>query len=94
MTATNASVAIDTLIDDAMTMIARKNAETAIIGTGMNEMTPQNMTEEETIGDKATVISSGIRSEGFFTERSAERQRERTTQHWHQRTEKQKTTTG
>ena len=75
-------------------MIATRNAGTAIAGTGMNEMTPRNMTDVETIDVKGTVISSGIRSEGFSVEKSVERQQGITTQHQHQITGKQKTTTG
>ena len=93
-TATNASAAIDTLIDDVMTMIATKNARTVIARTGMNEMTPRNMTDVETIDVKGTVISGRIRSEGFSAEKSAGRQQEITTQRRHRRTEKQKKTVG
>ena len=74
-----------------MTIIARKNAGTAIAGTDMNEMTPWNMTNEETVGVKGTIIYGGIRREGFSAEKSVGRQREITTQYQHRRIEKQKT---
>ena len=75
-------------------MIATKNAGTAIAGTCMNERIPRNMTEVETIDIKGTVISGGIRSEGFFTEKSTVRLQGKTTQHRYQTTGKQKTTAG
>ena len=77
--ATDANVAIDTLTDDVMIMIAKKDAGTAIIGTGMNEMILQNMTDDETTGAKGTVIFSEIKSEDFSSEKSVGRQREITT---------------
>ena len=88
------SAAIDTLIGDVTTMITKKNTGTAIAGTGTNEMISWNMTDIETIDVKGTVISGGIRSEGFSAEKSAVRQHEIATQHRHQITRKQKTTTG
>ena len=72
-------MALDTLIGDVTTMIVMKNAGTAIAGTGMNEMTPRNMTEEETIGVKGTETSGGIKSEVFSAEKNVERQQETAT---------------
>ena len=75
-------------------MTATKNTETTIAGTGMSEMTTQNMSDAETIDAKGTEISNEIKSEDFSAGKNDGKQQEIATQHWHRITGKTKTTVG
>ena len=92
-TATNANAVTDTLIEDAITMTERRNAEIATPGTGTTETNPRNTNDAEKRGDKGTGISDGIRSVDFSEERNVGRQQGMTTRYRYRITEKPRTTT-
>ena len=91
-TAINTNAVTDTLIEDAITMTERRNAEIATPGTGTTETNPRSTIDAEKRGDKGTETSDGIRSVDFSEERNVGKQQGMKTRYRHRITEKPRTT--